>query len=261
MKKEVWWLVEDVENRGGYNMAFDDYFALHIGKRPLLRFFRWNPYCLSLGYGQNSSIFSNSALRENSIDIVRRPTGGRAVLHAEEVTYSLIIPCTHPLYKLTTSALYRSISRALNKGLIYLGVNSTVEKSRKKPDSLYSSPICFASTARYELKWNGRKLIGSAQRRYSGSVLQHGSIPLRNGDYDIEDFLDVPPRERKGNVKVTAASSVSGALGRDVTYKETVECLKKGFEDTFGISLQRKSVSCKQKDKIKKLSKNYIVAV
>ena len=259
MKKEVWWLVEDAENRGGYNMAFDDYFARHIGKRPLVRFFRWNPYCLSLGYGQKISVFSNSALRENNIDIVRRPTGGRAVLHADEVTYSFIIPGTHPLFKLTTSALYRSISRALNKGLIYAGVNATVEKSRKNRDSLYSSPICFASTARYELKWNGRKLIGSAQRRYSGSVLQHGSIPLRNGDYDIEDFLDVPSRERKADVKVT--SSVSDALGRDVTYDEVVRCLRKGFEDTFKISLQRKSVSGKQKEKIRKLSKNYIVVL
>ena len=102
MKKDIWWLVEDDENRGGYNMAFDDYFARNIGNRPLLRFFRWNPYCLSLGYGQESSVFSPFLLRENNIDIVRRPTGGRAVLHADEVTYSIIIPDSHPLFKLTT---------------------------------------------------------------------------------------------------------------------------------------------------------------
>ena len=197
MKKEVWWLVKDGENRGSYNMAFDDYFALHAGERPLIRFFRWNPYCLSLGYGQKSADFSRAVLRKRKVDIVRRPTGGRAVLHADEVTYSIIIPGTHPLFKLSTSALYRSISKALNNGLIYLGVNAVVEKSRKNSDSLYSSPSCFASTARYEMKWRGRKLIGSAQRRYPKSVLQHGSIPLRNGGYGVEDFFCLPPGERK----------------------------------------------------------------
>ena len=263
LEKEIWWIIDSGESNGTYNMAFDEFLGKNVKKRPILRFYRWKPYCLSLGYAQKNGIFDYNRLRENNIDIVKRPTGGRAVLHADEVTYSVIISDCHPLFYLSITELYKSISYALQKGLEYLGINSLIEKNKTEiKRSEKFSPYCFSSIARYELKYNGRKIIGSAQKRYKNSVLQHGSIPLRDYPFNLGNFIyDNFKEEKKESILKDRCCSISTLLNKDVSYKEVVDNIKKGFEDTFKIVFQRRNISISQKALIEKLSKKFKINI
>ena len=263
LKKEIWWIIDSGENSGTYNMAFDEFLARNVKRRPILRFYRWNPYCLSLGYAQKNGNFNYSKLKENNIDIVKRPTGGRAVLHADEVTYSVILPDCHPLFYLSITELYKFISYALQRGLKYLGINSFLEKNKKEINGLERfSPYCFSSIARYEIKYDDKKIIGSAQRRYKNSVLQHGSIPLRDYPFNLWEFIsDNFEKEKKKSILKSKCCSISTLLNKDVSYKEVVNNIKKGFEDTFSIVFQRKNISIFQKGLIEKLSKKFRINI
>ena len=240
IEKECWWFIDTFENTGEYNMALDGYLAENVKKEPIVRFYSWKPFCLSLGYAQKDEIFDHKKLRENNIDIVRRPTGGRAVLHTDEVTYSVIIPSSHALFSLKTTVLYKSISSALYKGLQYLGINALIEKNKRDTTrSEKNSPYCFSSAARYEIKYNNSKLIGSAQRRFGSSVLQHGSIPLNDYPFELDSFII----EGTNNILKKSNRSLSGLLGRNVLYSEVVSSIKRGFEDTFDIIFREKNIS------------------
>ena len=263
IKKEIWWMVDSGEESGLYNMSFDEFLAKNVKKRPILRFFQWKPYCLSLGYNQKNEIFEYGRLKENDIDIVKRPTGGRAVLHADEVTYSVIISDSHPLFYLGITELYKAISYALQKGLKYLGINAFIEKNKIGFGKLEKlSPYCFSSIARYEIKYNGKKIIGSAQRRYKNSVLQHGSIPLTDYYINLTEFIsDNFKKEKIKSILKSKSCSISTLLNKDVSYKEVVNNIKKGFEDTFNIVFQRKDISASQKTSIEKLSKRFKIDI
>ena len=129
MERENWYLLNSGTDVGAANMAIDESLCRQPADRPVLRFFRWDPYCVSLGYGQKVEALDREKCRQNGIDIVRRPTGGRAVLHADEVTYAVIIPVAHPLAQLSVMELYKTLSGGLAEGLRFLGVDVHVKKS------------------------------------------------------------------------------------------------------------------------------------
>jgi len=189
----IWHFIDTESSSGEFNMELD-VFLSEICKddEAFFRFYKWNPYTISLGANQSTDEIDLEKCKEDNIDIVKRPTGGRAVLHAEELTYSLILPLS---YGLSAREIYNKVSVTLSTALAkYDSKLSSVELENIQPDfkQLLDNPsgaLCFASTAKSEVKFNGKKLIGSAQRKMNKVVLQHGSILCGKRHADLPNYL------------------------------------------------------------------------
>jgi lipoyl(octanoyl) transferase len=171
-------------------MAVDDALLASVqgGAPPVLRFYAWEPACLSFGRNQRAAgVYDPAALQAAGVDVVRRPTGGLAVLHDQELTYSVIVPAG---VLGGPRAAYGIINQALVRGLRRLGVPATVAATASAPDPVgdAASP-CFAAPASGEIMAGGRKLVGSAQRAERRVLLQHGSILLDGSQQDVTRFL------------------------------------------------------------------------
>ncbi len=173
-----WRLIISPPLDGATNMAIDHALARMVAagdSPPTLRLYRWQPACVSLGYFQPSSAVNQSACAHYGYDIVRRPTGGRAILHADELTYALTVASTQPGFGGRILSTYRQISLALLAGLHNLNVTAAWSAGHAATSA---SAACFDTPADYEITVRGRKLIGSAQTRMRGAILQHGSLLL-----------------------------------------------------------------------------------
>jgi lipoate-protein ligase A len=194
MAREVWRYIPLQAGSGAFHMAADDYFASKPDlPNPVFRLYTWNPYAISLGYHQSADDIQFELCDKEGIDVVRRPTGGRAILHAEEITYSLILPLDHPYAQGGIHDVHNKISEAILLGFKDLGIRLTLNKQefnlsqhyRKNPDSV----ACFSTTTEHELQYQGKKVVGSAQKRYSKNLLQHGSILLGDKHRDLYRYL------------------------------------------------------------------------
>lgn len=209
----------------------------------VLRLYRWAPYCISLGANQPPESIDQKKAKENKLDVVKRPTGGRAVLHSEELTYSVIYPIDD-----STSAhtLYHQINMAIAKGLmIYDDKLNGVDLENVQPDflSLYrndiTSAVCFAAPSKNELKLNGRKLVGSAQRKLNNVILQHGSILTGTFHRKLADYLNLSEGEKeKIKVKIKRKTiELETILNKKVDFDRLSESIKNGFEFYFNAEL------------------------
>src|SRR5919201_363204 len=179
MSDVTWRLIRDPPASGAWNMAVDEVLLDGVAAGtapPTLRFYGWKPPCLSLGYFQSFDVVDAAACRELGIDIVRRPTGGRAILHDRELTYSIALPASVLGHDRGILPSYHRISRALQAGLAELGVATTMAPQSAAPTMQEHGPICFDRPSAHEILLYGRKLVGSAQVRRSDALLQHGSI-------------------------------------------------------------------------------------
>ncbi len=241
------WRFEDTGQRPGvFNMAHDVALAHDLAAgsgRPTLRLYGWNPHAISLGWNQSMEEIDADRARSEGIDVVRRPTGGRAILHSDEVTYSVVMHVRDR----NILAVYDDISKGLLQGLRRLGADVAIEKAQPHFPSLYktaSAVACFSSSARYEIKHQGRKLVGSAQRRYAAAdggdvVLQHGSILLGNDHLRMTELLVLPDDEARTALRrelEERTTDLAAVLGRRVGYKEAVEALRVGFMEHWGIT-------------------------
>ncbi len=195
---------------GAQNMALDYFFAMTMNPDdpPVLRFFGWQPFCLSLGYHQPDNHVNKTALSDDGYHLVRRPTGGSAILHSEELTYSIVLPAElmnhHELY----SAFHIVLSRALNK----LGYPVYLHREPLKDNYLKSgvkSFACFNRPAFAEIKYDNKKVVGSAQKLFSNSILQHGSILTGRHHMKIFNYLKLENSKRKALTEKLKATSVS----------------------------------------------------
>lgn len=242
---QTWRLIRDGFNDGFYNMAVDEAIASAVENGispPTLRFYGWKSSTLSIGYSQKiDKKIDIEYCRKNGIDIVLRPTGGRAVLHDKEVTYSIISPRYNPLFPDNISGTYKAISKALAKGLSFLGIDANLNSAFRILHSTFQNPFCFATTSQYEIVVNGKKLIGSAQRRFKKSFLQHGSIPLENYHERLALCLSFG-EENKSKRFITMLNKKSISLnelnGRVYSYDEVLSAIVKGFENIFKISFE-----------------------
>jgi len=180
----VWRVIADAPRSGAANMARDEAIldAVEDGLAlPTLRYFRWSPRCLSLGAFQSATEeVDERACARAAVEIVRRPTGGRAILHDCELTYSVAAPVRVLGSGSSVLASYRRISAALIAGLRKLGLAAALAPPRRNPIPLTErSPACFDAPSDYEVLVGERKLIGSAQMRRGGYLLQHGSLLIR----------------------------------------------------------------------------------
>ena len=175
-----WRLILDGEHPGAWNMAVDEALAevVDAGRSaPVLRLYRWSPPCLSLGSSQPFGAADSAFCAAHGVDVVRRPTGGRAVLHHLELTYAALAPLGRGPFTQDLQAAYQAICRAIVAGLTALGVPAEVSG---QPEGDLIKPTqaipCFIGPAAGEVVVGGRKLVGSAMRRIGNSILQHGSI-------------------------------------------------------------------------------------
>src|SRR6266702_4428117 len=205
-----WRLLLDKPASGAWNMAVDEVLLDGVATGtapPTLRFYEWTPPCLSLGYFQPFDVVDIDGCRALGVEVVRLPTGGRAILHDRELTYSIALPASVLGQDGGVLPSYYRLSLALQDGLRRLGVPATLA-----PESAGSSaahgPVCFDRPSAHEILLHGRKLVGSAQMRRGGGLLQHGSIRVETG----YEMLDVGLRMARGG----GMMSLEVGLGRFV---------------------------------------------
>jgi lipoate-protein ligase A len=221
-------------------MALDEALMASAGRGVVtLRFYGWHPPCLSFGRNQAAKgRYDPEAARGRGIDVVRRPTGGRAVLHHREITYSVTAPAG--LWG-GLRACYGRINRGLARGLAEVGVPldsvATVESGRAgtlgAPAPL--ARACFRDPLPGELTSGGRKLVGSAQCRVDGALLQHGSILIHDDQSEVDTLLVTPPA---GGALPSGACSIHELLGRVPPREELVGALAAGFAEEFEVRLE-----------------------
>jgi lipoate-protein ligase A len=245
-KMRQWRLIDDCPAVGAYNMAVDEVILESVSSGsalPTLRLYAWNPPCLSLGYGQKSSDVDFERAASLGWDVVRRPTGGRAILHTDELTYSLTLPADHDLASGTVVDSYRRISNALVSGLSLLGLSSQADRHAERSNP---GAVCFETPSHYEITVEGRKLVGSAQLRRHAGILQHGSIPLSGDLSRICDALAYPDdaaREfAKSHVHIRAIT-LGEALNRPISWRTVADALIQGFSETFDVTFSPESLT------------------
>ena len=218
-------------------MAVDE--ALTEGCRsgeslPVFRTFGWIPAAISFGYTQDpAEEFELATCQSHGIGLVRRLTGGRAVYHDKEVTYSVIVADDDPIMAGSVHEAYFNINQGLAKGLTVLGIDTEFEKSKFEPDREKIKSPCFTSAARFELNYQGRKIVGSAQRKFDNVLLQHGSILLEGHQVEMVDLTNFEARKKDilKNYLLKKTTSASEILNRLVSYEEMVTALKAGFAE------------------------------
>ncbi len=218
---------------GATNMALDHALAKSVGAgaaAPTLRLYRWSPACLSLGYFQRLREVNLAACQAAAIDVVRRPTGGRAILHADELTYSLTAPADDPRLSGRVLESYRVISTALLAGLHQLGVAADWAATAASGDK---SAACFDTPADYEITVAGRKLIGSAQTRTSGAILQHGTLLLSADVDQLYTLLHLPTLSRADLAARMIA--LDEANGRYIDFAAAAQAVIAGFAQAWGV--------------------------
>lgn len=240
----TWRLLNTGAADGATNMAIDEAILLAVaaGRAPAtLRCYGWEPPCLSLGQAQPAGAVDRARLAERGWDLVRRPTGGRAILHADELTYSIIAPyADEPRVQGDVPESYQRLSRGLLAALHLLGLRPERAQPVRGGDRGDPGPACFDGPAQYEITFGGFKLVGSAQMRRSGVVLQHGTLPLGG---DITRIAQGFAVENEGQRRAIAArlgfraTTLSRALGRAVTFEEAAEALARGCAEALNLTL------------------------
>jgi len=234
--------------RGAWNMAVDEAILDSIGRgdsSPTLRLYAWEPACLSLGHAQPFADVDRTRLREHGWDVVRRATGGRAILHTDELTYSVIGSAEEPLLAGGVLESYNRIARALLRAVKNLEL-AVEMKEGKIDDQAAPNPVCFEVPSTYEITVQGKKLIGSAQARRKEGVLQHGSLPLR-GDLtricQALAFESEAARQDASKRLLARATTVESALGRAVGWETAVQAFVHAFETELGLCFERGELS------------------
>jgi lipoate-protein ligase A len=240
----TWRLLLSPSAAGAANMAVDEAIlnAVAEGGAPAtLRFFRWAPPCLSLGYAQPLAEVDRARLRARGWDIVRRPTGGRAILHTDELTYSVVAPLAEPRVAGGVVESYRQLSAGLMRGLELLGLPVRADKEYDPPEGgPPKGPVCFEVPSNYEITFGSRKLLGSAQLRRQGVMLQHGTLPLAGDMARICEVLrfNSDDERSQAQARVRARAATAGeALGREVSWDEAAAALGRGFGEALELTL------------------------
>lgn len=239
-----WRLLDTPPAPGAWNMAVDEALAdgVRQGGPPVLRVYRWDPPCLSLGRNQPSGGYDREAIRARGVEVVRRPTGGRAVLHHRELTYSV---AARDDALGTLRQAYTAINRALVAGLRRLGVDARLHPAGPDRAPVPSLAPCFEQPVEGEVTAGGRKLVGSAQRRDRGVMLQHGSLPIHDDQSALAALM------LRGHVAAAAQApaTLAALLGREPGWSELVDALAAGWAETFGAALARDGLSREEEER------------
>ncbi len=260
---EEWYLLDDGANPAADNMARDEFLLERAGKAggaPVLRLYSFCPPAISIGFHQDpAAVLDLGRLRGSGIDLVRRITGGRALLHDGELTYAVAAPLVSGVFDGGLSATFLMISQALEAALRDIGVDARLSGRRRAAsggaeagrqrilagrarrrcrvpvaetgsDGVEPASPCLASVSRYEIAVRGRKIAGSAQRRTRSAFLQHGSILLRPASGRIAEYVGGNWRFLEGRI-----TSIAGERGGAVDEEEVRAALKRAFSRRFSV--------------------------
>ncbi len=232
---DVWRFLDGGWATGARQMAVDDALLTLCGCDrcpPTLRLFGFRPPCLSLGRHQPA----DQVRRPAGLDLVRRPTGGGAVVHRGDICYSIVLPLGHPLAAGGIGRSYQRLARGLVAVLEALGLPPLAVAG--EPGPWRRRAWCFDAAAPYELTLGGRKLVGNAQARRDGALLQQGSIRLAP-----------EPEEASG------ATSLQEAVGRHASWDELAQALIQGFAEVWGIETRPGELSPEEEELARRLER------
>ena len=255
---QLWRLLLTTPSPGDWNMAVDEAILESIGRGaslPTLRLYAWTPACLSLGVSQPFADVDTARLLARGWDVVRRITGGRAILHTDELTYSVIGPADNPILAGSVLESYSRLAKALLRAVQKLGM-SVEMKEGKADENGKSNPVCFETPSTYEITVDGKKLIGSAQARRKEGVLQHGSLPLFGDLTRITEaltFADASAREDAAARLLARAATVESALGQVVAQDDAARAMVRAFEAELGIQFEGGELSPKENSRAEEL--------
>jgi lipoate-protein ligase A len=238
----IWRLLDHGPGSPRWNMAVDR--ALwrshaEAGGHPTLRFYQWSQPTLSLGAGQKlPRQLSPDRLQALGLTVVRRPTGGRAVLHGGDLTYS-VVAGEQEGFPRSVTLVYQRLCRGLQAGLARLGL----EVLPGAPRNLNNNSVnCFAGVAGGDLSWQGKKLVGSAQVWQGGTFLQHGAILLNS---QAETWRLLLGADRGGSLPMTSLSEI---LGLPPSLTDLKTALLQGFQEELGLSCQAGALTPREMD-------------
>lgn len=231
---ETWDLLLDGEGPGAWQMALDEAMMTYVRerRRPILRLYRFSPRALSLGRGQKVEEIYLPGVREIGADLVRRPSGGKAVLHDREVTYAFAAPAD--LFPASVVDSYRMIAGGLLRGIRSLGVEAAFTVPEGQAEALDAN--CFIHPSVYEISVGGKKAIGSAQVRTRGALLQHGAIPLVL-DAEAWSACFAPPgaRQRWAEAMAERATGLFQDDPSPPSYEALSGAVVQGFQEHFDV--------------------------
>jgi len=244
-----WRLLVTPPARGAWNMALDEAILRQAGSHqslPTLRLYAWNPPCLSLGYAQSFADVDTARLRALGWDVVRRPTGGRAILHTDELTYSVCAALDEPLLQSATILeSYQRLAALLIEAARSLGL--AAEMAAHAPATrAEKGPVCFEEPSAYEIVCGGKKLIGSAQARKQEGVLQHGSFPLSGDLTRITQALAFPSEEARTQAAqklLKRATTAESVTGQSLPWETAAQAFVTAFETGTGLVLEAGEIS------------------
>jgi len=262
-KPNQWRFLNTQFGNAFFNMAVDEAVVRSVERGaapPTFRVFGWTPPAVSFGYAQRvSREVDLDQCRALGVDVVRRPSGGRAVLHWNELTYSVLCSGHDPLLGGAVQEAYRKISACLVAGVRCLGANARLESRRQpvpSPRGKRLTSPCFSSTTQYEVTLGGRKLIGSAQRRLGNMLLQHGSLLIGPEHKQLVNLLPqnqdaLQARFRRELDRHTV--SLQEDLDRPVSFEAVAGALRAGFQETLDIPLTEAPLSPDEEADVERL--------
>ncbi|GAB4408030.1 MAG: lipoate--protein ligase family protein [Thermodesulfovibrionales bacterium] len=227
----MWRLIDSGPCRASFNMAIDEAIARSVreGKSPpTLRLYGWLTTSVTIGCFQKISSINLPYCIEKNIPVVRRLTGGRAILHNHELTYSFSVMTTKEPFSKGLLESYRKISEALSLSLSKVGFSPEMRLHRKNAAYYSKSPLCFNSLSYGEITLNNRKIVGSAQKRWRDGLLQQGSIPYT---VDEEDTRKVFGLDRSADLKDRMAGLME--VIPDLDTDRLKEAIRHSFEEAF----------------------------
>ena len=258
----TWRLLLTPPARGAWNMAVDEALLEHIGSGdslPTLRLYAWDPACLSLGHAQPFADVDTARLQARGWEVVRRLTGGRAILHTDELTYSVTGSAAEPVLAGSVLESYNRLAQALLSAVKDLGLPVEMkEAAGHTGNGTHANPVCFEVPSSYEITVGGKKLIGSAQARKKEGVLQHGSLPL-TGDLrricQALVFESESARLDAANRLLARATTVESALGGAVDWETAAQAFVRAFEAQLGICFEKGELSASESARAEELVK------
>lgn len=240
-------------------MAVDEAILEACGRHEVpstLRLFAWDPPCLSLGYAQSIQVVDEDRLQMKGWDLVRRSTGGGAILHTDELTYSVIGPADEPRLKGDILHSYQRLSRAILLALKNLGLPAESLPLSKPTHDTPPDPVCFEIPSHYEITLQGKKLVGSAQARKKGAVLQHGTLPLHGNLTRITQVLVYPNEEVRKDAAarlLSRATTVESAIGKIIDWDMAAAAFERAFSEALNLELTPAVLTQQERDRVEEL--------
>ena len=259
MANTNWRLIHSSPESGPSNMAIDEAILEGVINKtvpPTLRLYSWKPYALSIGHAQPISEVNQEYLEKMGWGIVRRPTGGRAILHADELTYSVCAPLNGTQVRGGVIESYRQISDCLLKALELSGITADAKPKAETDRPLSKDPVCFQFPSDYEITYENKKIIGSAQARKSNGLLQHGAIPLFGDITRIIScltFSSEQDRIKAKNRLMNRATTLTDAGDRKTSWELLARSITTAFEDILRIEFVQSPLTVFEEDRVKVL--------